>query len=73
MLVPVVGVITALRLAKPGSAWGRRLYAPGSRKHERAAQRYARHTRRYQRFQDSVAGAPHLVSTPAADDPPDSP
>jgi hypothetical protein len=73
MLVPVLGVITALRLAKPGSAWGRRLYAPGSRKHERAAQRYARHTRRYQRFQDSVAGAPHLVSTPAADDPPDSP
>ena len=73
MLVPVLGLITALRLAKPGSAWGRRLYASGSRKHERAAQRYARHTRRYQRFQDGVAGAPHLVSTPAADDPPDSP
>ena len=58
MLIPVVGLVTALRLAKPESAWGRRRYAPGSRKHERAAKRYARHTARYRRFQDSVAGAP---------------
>lgn len=58
MLIPVVGLVTALRLAKPESAWGRRRYEPGSRRHERAARRYARHTARYRRFQDSVAGAP---------------
>jgi hypothetical protein len=58
MLVPVIGVVTAVRLAKPESAWGRRRYAPGTRKHPRAAKRYARHTARYRRFQDRVAGAP---------------
>jgi hypothetical protein len=58
MLVPVIGVVTAVRLAKPESAWGRRRYAPGTRKHARAAKRYARHTARYRRFQDRVAGAP---------------
>jgi hypothetical protein len=58
MLIPVVGLVTAVRLAKPESAWGRRRYEPGSRRHERAARRYARHTARYRRFQDSVAGAP---------------
>ena len=58
MLVPVIGFVTALRLAKPESAWGRRRYEPGSRKHDRAAKRYARHTARYRRFQDRVAGAP---------------
>jgi hypothetical protein len=58
MLVPVIGVVTAVRLAKPESAWGRRRYTPGTRKHARAAKRYARHTARYRRFQDRVAGAP---------------
>jgi hypothetical protein len=58
MLVPVIGFVTAVRLAKPESAWGRRRYEPGSRKHTRSAKRYARHTARYRRFQDSVAGAP---------------
>jgi hypothetical protein len=58
MLVPVIGVVTAVRLAKPESAWGRRRYARGTRKHARAAKRYARHTARYRRFQDRVAGAP---------------
>jgi hypothetical protein len=58
MLVPVIGVVTAVRLAKPESAWGRRRYAPGTGKHARAAKRYARHTARYRRFQDRVAGAP---------------
>jgi hypothetical protein len=58
VLFPIVGLIGAIRLAKPASIWARRRYAPGSRKLARSANRYARHTRRYQRFQDRVAGAP---------------
>jgi hypothetical protein len=58
VLFPLVGVIGAIRLAKPGSFWAERRYKPGSRKLARAERRYERHTRRYQRFQDQVAGAP---------------
>jgi hypothetical protein len=58
MLVPIVGLVGAIRLAKPGSPWARRRYPPGSRKLARADERYERHTRRYQRFQDRLAGAP---------------
>jgi len=58
VLFPLVGVIGAVRLAKPGSFWAKRRYEPGSRKLIRATGRYERHTRRYQRFQDQVAGAP---------------
>jgi hypothetical protein len=58
VLFPVVGLIGAIRLAKPDSPWARRRYAPGSRKLARATDRYERHTRRYQRFQDRLAGAP---------------
>lgn len=58
VLFPLVGLIGAIRLAKPGSFWAVRRYKPGSRKLARAERRYERHTRRYQRFQDQVAGAP---------------
>jgi hypothetical protein len=58
VLFPLVGLIGAIRLAKPDSFWAQRRYEPGSRKLARAERRYERHTRRYQRFQDSVAGAP---------------
>jgi hypothetical protein len=58
VLFPPVGLIGAVRLAKPGSFWARRRYEPGSRKLARATARYERHTRRYQRFQDRIAGAP---------------
>jgi hypothetical protein len=58
VLFPVVGLIGAIRLAKPGSFWANRRYEPGSRKLARAARRYERHTQLYQRFQDRVAGAP---------------
>jgi hypothetical protein len=58
MLIPIVGLVGAIRLAKPDSPWARRRYAPGSRKLARASERYERHTRRYQRFQDRIAGAP---------------
>jgi hypothetical protein len=58
MLVPIVGLVRAVRLAKPGSPWARRRYTPGSAKLSRAARRYERHTARYQRFQNRLAGAP---------------
>jgi hypothetical protein len=58
VLFPLVGLIGAIRLAKPGSFWAERRYKPGSRKLARAERRYERHTRRYQRFQDQVDGAP---------------
>jgi hypothetical protein len=58
MLVPIVGLVGAVRLAKPESPWARRRYVPGSAKLVRAARRSERHARRYQRFQDKLAGAP---------------
>lgn len=58
MLVPPLALIGALRLAKPDSPWGRRRYQPGSAKLARCTARAERHRRRYQRFQDRIAGAP---------------
>ena len=58
MLLPPLALIGALRLAKPESPWGRRRYAEGSAKRTRAVARDERHRRRYQRFQDRIAGAP---------------
>jgi hypothetical protein len=58
MLVPLVGLVAALRLAKPDSTWARRRYPEGSRKLARARARLERHQRRYRAFQDRIAGAP---------------
>jgi hypothetical protein len=58
MLVPFVGLVAALRLAKPDSFWARRRYPEGSRKLARAQGRLERHQRRYRAFQDRIAGAP---------------
>jgi hypothetical protein len=58
MLFLPVGLIGAIRLAKPDSLWARRRYPEDSPKRIESESRYARHTRRYQRFQDKVAGAP---------------
>jgi hypothetical protein len=58
VLLPLIGLVAAIRLAKPGSPWARRRYGPGSRKLTRATERDNRHRRRYRRFQDRLAGAP---------------
>ena len=58
MLVPPVGLVGATHLAKPGSPWAHRRYAPGSPKLERGDAALRAATRRYRRFQDHVAGAP---------------
>ena len=58
MLFLPIGLIGAIRIAKPDSPWARRRYPEGSPKRIESERRYARHTARYQRFQDRVAGAP---------------
>jgi hypothetical protein len=58
MFLPLLALVAAVRLAKPDSPWARRRYPPESRKRIRAARRNERHVRRYQRFQDRIAGAP---------------
>jgi hypothetical protein len=58
MLFPPAGLIGAIRLAKPYSVWAKRRYPEGSPKRIKAERRFERHTRRYQRFQDRIAGAP---------------
>jgi hypothetical protein len=60
MFLLPVGLIGAIRLAKPGSPWANRRYHSGSKKLAKAEKRFGRHTARYQRFQDRIAGAPHL-------------
>jgi hypothetical protein len=66
LLLPV-GLIGAIRLAKPGSPWANRRYKPGSKKLAKAEKRFGRHTARYQRFQDRIAGAPDLDGPKVAD------
>ena len=68
VLVPIVGLIGAIRIAKPHSPWARRFYAEGSKKLAKAEARYERHTRRYQRFQDQIAGAPTALEPPSKAD-----
>lgn len=62
MFIPPVAWVAAIRLARPGSRWARRRYAPGSGKLTKATARKARHDRRVRRFQDLIGGAPSLPS-----------
>jgi hypothetical protein len=63
IVVPVVALVGALRLAKPGSIWARHLY-PGHgrrmrRSRARAAIREARWAVRRNRLYDLIGGTPH--------------
>jgi hypothetical protein len=61
VFIPLLGLITAIRLAKPTSLWARRLY--DERKLERARRRFAPHARteRFGRwFANLIGGAPSL-------------
>jgi hypothetical protein len=73
MFIPPVAWVSAIRLARPGSWWARRRYAPGSRRLVKAEARKARHDRRVRRFQDLIGGAPSLPSprTGAGSKPPE--
>jgi hypothetical protein len=67
MFIPPVAWVASIRLARPGSWWAKRRYAPGSGKLAKAAARKARHDRRARRFQDLIGGAPSLPSPRAPD------
>jgi hypothetical protein len=61
VLIPLVAVVAAIRLAKPGSPWAQRRYAEGSGKLARATARDERSRKRYRRWQDRIGGAPSPV------------
>jgi len=64
IVISVVAIVGAIRLAKPGSWWAARRYASRPQLARRAATRYGeRHQERRNRLRDLVAGAPSR-STP---------
>jgi hypothetical protein len=59
IVIGVVALIGAIRLAKPGSWWALRRYAARPRRASRAARRYdQRGMERWNWLRDLVAGAP---------------
>ena len=58
LFVPFVGIVGAVRLAKPDSPWARRFYKDGGRKLERAKARWERVEARRHKALDAIAGAP---------------
>ncbi|MFI5802907.1 hypothetical protein [Streptomyces sp. NPDC051561] len=62
IVVPMVGVVGAIRLARPNSPWARRFYRHRPKARARAMRRVYRHDRRWARrsraFQDWLGGAP---------------
>src|SRR5262249_41009955 len=65
MFIPPVAWVAAIRLARPGSWWATRRYAPRSRKLTRAEQRKVRHDRRVRRYQDPIRRRPAPPPPPA--------
>jgi TctA family transporter len=58
IFIPFVSLAGAIRLASPGSWWGRRFYRPESKKRRRSEARWVRIRARRQRMSDLIAGAP---------------
>ncbi len=59
VIVQPVGIIGAIRLAKPGSWWARRYYPARPARLARAERRFGReYQQRWNRLRDLVAGAP---------------
>ena len=58
LLIPLVGMIGAIRVAKPGSPWARRFYKDDGQRLETAKARWARLEARRHRALNAVAGAP---------------
>ena len=65
VIVPLVGIIGLIRLARPGSFWARRFYGRRPRARARAMLRAYRHDKRWagprRKFQDLIAGKPDPV------------
>jgi hypothetical protein len=61
-MVSFVGIIGAIRLAKPDSWWAQRFYLIRPRQMARAQRRFGPHYHaRWNRVRDLIAGAPHIV------------
>lgn len=56
--VPLVALVAAVRLARPGSRWAKRRYRPGGERLRRAASRAARVDAVRDRFVDLIGGRP---------------
>lgn len=67
-VVPLVGLVGAIRLAKPGSPWARHLYGRRPKARARATLRAWHHDRRWaplsRKFQDLIGGAPDREPAP---------
>lgn len=68
MFIPLVALVAAIRVARPGSPWARRRYEPGSGKLAKAEAREQRHDRRWRWLQDLIGGAPSRPSPRAQRD-----
>jgi hypothetical protein len=69
VIVPVVALVGAIRLARPGSPWARRFYRRRPRARARSTLRVYRHDRRWagppRRLQDLIGGRPDEPAVPA--------
>lgn len=65
LVIGIVALVGAIRLAKPGSWWAVRRYAAKPRRASRAARRYdQRRTERWNGLRDLIAGAPSPEKQP---------
>jgi len=68
LFIPIMGIVGAIRIARPGSPWAHRRYAKRPRKMAKAQKRQDRlnaHTIAWRdAFFDLIAGKPHLPSLP---------
>jgi hypothetical protein len=58
LFVMPVGLLGAVRLARPNSPWARRNYPAGGERMRRARERFARESRLSRRLSDAIGGAP---------------
>jgi hypothetical protein len=61
MFVPPVAYVAAIRVARPGSVWGRRRYSAGSAKLVKAERRDELYRRRQRRLQELIGGRPSIT------------
>ncbi|GDY82622.1 hypothetical protein SAVCW2_18210 [Streptomyces avermitilis] len=68
VIVPLVALVGAIRLARPGSPWARRFYRKRPRARARSSLRAYRHDRRWagprRKFQDWIGGKPDSENLP---------
>ncbi|MEU8571617.1 hypothetical protein AB0C51_25370 [Streptomyces pathocidini] len=66
-VIPLIALVGAIRLARPGSPWAKRLYRERPKARAKSQVRAYRHDKRWdryrRRFEDLVAGAPSLPSS----------